>query len=88
MSWSINLIGKPDSLIEALNANSAKLDGNSKQEYDEVLPSMIGIIKMNYSATLPPVLQLSAAGQGYSTNGVPQHSQCSFELKPLNGILV
>lgn len=88
MSWSINLIGKPENLIEALNKHSDVLTDKSKEEYDEVLPHMIGIIKMNYSVNAIPVMQLSANGHGYSTNGVQQHSQCHFELKPLPGSLV
>lgn len=38
MSWSIKLVGKPAKVVEALDAESAKLSGQCKAEYDAALP--------------------------------------------------
>ena len=65
MSWSIAFIGKPDKVVEALEAQSAKFDGQSKVEYDSVLPHLTGIMKENFG-TDNAILKVTASGHGYA----------------------
>lgn len=48
MSWSISFIGKPENVAKALNEHSDKLDGQSKLEYINALPNIIGIVAENF----------------------------------------
>jgi len=83
MSWSINLIGKPDNLVEALEKKSVELNGKSKEEFDEVLPSLIKIIKLNYNSAGTSALRVVASGHAYEG-----HSQCSIQVESVGGIIV
>lgn len=63
MSWSISLMGKPKNVVAALKAESAKLTGASKEEYDEALPHLIGLVEQNVAEeNYPQVVDLDASG--------------------------
>jgi hypothetical protein len=72
MSWSVSVIGEPDKIIAHLEDLSVNQGGQSKVEFDDVLPHLIGLVKQNFSDTGqdPPVLKLAANGHG-ACNGVP-----------------
>ena len=70
MSWSISLIGTPEKIVSALEEQSTKLTGNSKSEFDGVLPHVSELLKMNYTSGEPPVMQITGsghAGDGYGS---------------------
>jgi hypothetical protein len=91
MSWSVSLIGQPDKLVEALEAESARLTGQCKEEFDAAKPHIAGLVNQNYQraeGVAAPVLQLEAHGSGYKSNGVEQYRSAAVTLKPLIGRLV
>ncbi len=75
MSWSIGFIGKASNVVTALEDYSTKLEGQSKVEYDDVLPHMVGIVKQNFS-NVEPVIKITANGHGYVENGVKKSGTC------------
>ncbi len=83
MSWSLTYIGNPDKIVAALEANSAKLEGKSKEEYDEALPHLVALVKQNHNKAHEPALKLTANGHAYDG-----HSQCAVNLENLGGTLV
>lgn len=82
MSWSINLIGKPENISVALDEKSKELDGKSKEEFDEALPNLKALITMNKSSW-GSSLQLIASGH---VSG--EYSSCFVEIKSFGGTLV
>jgi hypothetical protein len=71
MSWSIALIGKPENVVAALEEASKKMDeGQSKAEFDDALPHLVGIVKQNFakegSTYTGKTVKLEASGSGYS----------------------
>lgn len=88
MSWSINLIGNPDNIVKALEAQSPKLTGNSKTEYDAALPHLVGLVQQNFNKSAPPIIKLSANGHGYSVNDEAQYNNCNVSIESLGGMLV
>lgn len=73
MSWSINIMGKRDNIIKALNEHSEKLTGESKKEYDSFLSDLTNLVSANYNNTNEPVLKLAAHGhraEGMSSFGI------------------
>lgn len=97
MSWSISFIGTPEKVAAALEANSPKLSGQCKVEYDDALPHLVALVKQNfvtpeYKAKYPtvtdPVISLVASGSGTSNDGVQVQRNAHIDLKTLYGALV
>jgi hypothetical protein len=86
MSWSISFIGKPEKVVEALEAHSNKLSDYSKVEYDKVLPSIVNIIQQNFGFDY--LVKVDASGHGHISDGVPQNSQCKVNVDLMYGVLV
>jgi hypothetical protein len=82
MSWSIQFIGKPEKVAEALHANSEKLSGNSKIEYDSALPHLLGLVNENFGFDFP--VKLAASGSG---SDKPDR-QLSASIETIYGLLV
>jgi hypothetical protein len=87
MSWSITFIGKPENVAKALEEESVKLNGLSKDEYDAAVPHFIAIVKQNYGGDKPPMIKISASGSGYTSNGKEQR-QCTVSVEAWYGIIV
>jgi hypothetical protein len=83
MSWSISFIGKSENVSQALKDNSAKLSGASKEEYDAVLPHLVGLVEQNYNKPNNPVIQISASGSGHN-----DYRSCMVSVQNLGGQLV
>lgn len=86
MSWSISFIGKPEKVVEALNANSEKLSDNSKIEYDAALPHLVALVNENFGNDYP--VKLAASGSGYSVNGEQKNRNLTVSLEVVYGLLV
>jgi hypothetical protein len=85
MSWSISFIGKPEKVVEALTAESLKLSGESKKEYDSALPHLIGLVNENFGT--PYFIKLAASGHGtVYTDRSDRQLTASIEL--VYGLLV
>lgn len=87
MSWSINFIGKPENVTKALEEHSAKLDGQSKVEYDDALPHLIGLVKQTFGSQ-SPMMNLKASGHGYSDKGEQVSRQLSCNIESHYGTIV
>lgn len=91
MSWSITLIGHPDNIVKALEAESQNLSGKSKEEFDAALPHMIGLVQQNRNIdpANQPVLSIQASGHGYeSADGNQSYNNCLVTINNLGGTLV
>ena len=88
MSWSVNYIGKPQKVVEALNTQSTALSGQSKTEYDEALPHLVALVEQNFGT--PYLINLSAAGHGLENSQDPEKStrQLTASIAIMYGILV
>jgi len=69
MSWSIQLIGKPENITKALQAESERLKDESKLEFDAALPHLLGLLGQNFSGdgSAPydgGLIKLVASGHG------------------------
>lgn len=87
MSWSIGFIGSPEKVSGALKAHSETLTGKSKEEYDDALPHIEGLVSKNYNTSYPLVLQVTASGHAY-TDANNNYSTVNVSINPLNGQLV
>jgi hypothetical protein len=98
MSWSVSYIGTAQKIIDALNDQSEKLQGPSKEEFDSALPHLRGLLAENYAPNAP-LLKLDASGSGYSTRkfdsaGIDytdtkeEQRSCTVQLETLWGVLV
>jgi hypothetical protein len=63
------LIGRPENVVAALKAESAKLTGQCKAEFDDALPHLSGLVLENFHQEHDrvPMVSLEACGSGTST---------------------
>lgn len=87
MSWSVTFIGKPENVVNALEEQSAKMEGYSKVEYDSALPHLSGLVKENFG-TPSMVIKLTASGHGYASDGKDINRQCTASLEMFYATLV
>lgn len=88
MSWSLIYVGTPDNIVKALDAESERLTGDSKTEFDQVKPALAALVQANFNADNPPALKLQASGHAYSANGEPKYGTCAVSLENLGSALV
>ena len=86
MSWSVNYVGKPEKVAAALQEQSSKLTGQSKIEFDDALPHLVGLVNQTF-------LTEKGAARGYQSNLVQieaNGSGTSFDvtIKPIYGAMV
>jgi hypothetical protein len=84
MSWSIQFIGKPEKVIEALQKQSETMNGESKVEYDSALPHLVGLVKENFGYDY--LVNLTASGHGQS--GEKPNRQLTAKVELIYGVLV
>jgi hypothetical protein len=85
MSWSIQFIGKPEKVVEALQKQSETMNGDSKVEYDAALPHLVGIVKENFG--FDTLLKIVASGHGYSTGDKPNRT-LTVNIESIYGVIV
>jgi hypothetical protein len=76
MSWSISFIGNSNNVIKALEDHSNKLNGQSKSEYDEALPSLLKLVQLNHNEQQAVIIKITASGHASSS-----YSNCSVTLE-------
>jgi hypothetical protein len=78
MSWSIYKQGTPEEVIIALKEQSNTLSDQSKEEYDQALPHLIGLVSENIGGEI----NLSAYGHGVkNADGVYCDKNCQVDIK-------
>jgi hypothetical protein len=92
MGWNISLIGKPEKVAQALR-DLQRMTGDSKTEFDEALPHLLGLVNLNYrneeGARMGALtIHLDASGHGFKRDGRGVHSNCNVQLKQLPATLV
>lgn len=87
MSWSIAIIGKAENVVKALDEQSEKLSGQSKIEYDDVLPHMKAIVSQNFGNE-NVCISVSASGHGYAVDGEQKNRTASVRIENIYGVLV
>lgn len=93
MSWSVALIGRPEKIVEALEAESAKQSGQCKIEFDAAMPHLIGLVRENFDVkedpAYPILLRLEANGSGQAAKTGEEVTQinrsCTMKLERIWG---
>lgn len=89
MSWSVSLIGTPEKVIEALSKQSENSSGQTKVEFDSVLPGLIRLAQQNFETTgTPVVIQIEGSGHGTAVGDAQLSRYCSVSVKRIYGLLV
>jgi hypothetical protein len=88
MSWSITVIGKPENVVAALEAQSAKESGQCKIEFDDALPHLVGLVRQSFNEKpeFTPMVRLEASGSGCASSdsnapGVMRQTSRSCQVK-------
>ena len=81
MSWSVSAIGKPANVVKYLKDQSEKQSGQSKVEYDDALPHLVGLVEQVFSEGDPPCVKISANGSGFARDGKQVQRSCSVVVE-------
>jgi hypothetical protein len=84
MSWSVQFIGKPEKVAEALIKQADSMSGESKNEYGSALPHLVGLVKENFGYDY--VVKITASGHGQT--GEKPNRQLTASIELLYGMLV
>lgn len=88
MSWSITYVGKAENIVKALNDYSGKVAGQTKLEFDDALPHLVGILNQNFSEGGAELLSLTASGSGWAADGKQVSRNLQVKLERLYGVVV
>jgi hypothetical protein len=79
------MVGKPENVANALEAEAENMSGESKAEYQEALPHIVGIVRQNFNKETdsPQLVSVSANGSGFTRSGEPVQRQCSVKVEHL-----
>jgi hypothetical protein len=80
MSYSVGFLGTPEEVVKQLDGQSSILSGESKEEYDAVLPSLIGLVKQNSDEPNRKV-RITASGHAYTNQEGKKVSQCLAQVE-------
>lgn len=81
MSWSVQILGKPEKIIEKMETYSAQLTGQSKTEFDEVLPHLSALIRQAVGDSV--LLNVSASGHARFDGNTKVDGTISVAIQPL-----
>jgi hypothetical protein len=89
MSWSVSVIGKPESVAAKLDEIAGTLSGQSLEEYNEALPHLQGLVRqvVTTSDGHGSLVNLRASGHATFANGQKTYGQVSVALDPWYGTL-
>jgi hypothetical protein len=91
MSWSVNLIGTPEKVVEELKARSEKESGQCKVEYDAALPALVCAVEQNFNKqenASPVLVKLDASGSGWAKDGAQVQRSCRILCEQISGKLL
>jgi hypothetical protein len=86
MSWSIALIGNPDAICKALDAQSEKMSGQSKQEFDEAIPAIKTLVSCNVNGQSVRVTRNGHAS--FDAAGTKIQGYTAVNIEPNYGLVV
>lgn len=80
MSYSVSFKGTPAQVTQQLQDESNRQTGQSKEEYDNALPHLLGLVAQNtgYEGRM---IEISAYGHGLIENGIVKYSSCTVKLQ-------
>lgn len=85
MSFSVTFIGKPEAIKRALIDYSGKMSGQSKEEFDTVLPALEMILDQNVNNG---VVKLDANGHATFTDSIKTYGNCNASVTVLGQVAV
>lgn len=88
MSWSFNLIGRPEKVISKIEEISLKMDRATAAEFNKAKPHLIGIVQLN---SIPDVLvKLEASGTQVTSAADPSviTYQLTVNCNPIFGAML
>jgi hypothetical protein len=87
MSWSIHLVGTPEGVRNALDAESERLSGDSKEEFDAAKPHLQALVALNLG-DVPPAIRIEASGHASRKDGKVIYGTCRANVENLGARLV
>lgn len=83
MSFSVSYIGKPEAIKRKLEEHSAQLAGQSKVEFDAVLPALNLVLDQNVGNG---AVSLHANGHATFTDDAKTFGNCSVNVQSIGQI--
>lgn len=89
MSWSVSIIGKPDSVAAKLDEIAGALSGQSLEEYNDAKPHLQALVQQVVTTGdgYGSLINLRANGHATFTDGKKVYGTISVALDPWYGTL-
>jgi hypothetical protein len=88
MSYSICFIVKSENVVKALRDHSEKITGQSKEEYDDVLPAFVKLVENNFNPQINGLVKIEASGHGTKVGDEYTQKYCAVNVSNIYGVLV
>lgn len=89
MSWYIDVTGSPEAVARAVDAESAKLSGACRDEYEKVKPALLALVRANFVTDEGKkngygigLYRLKASGSETTSSGHVICGSCQVSLEP------
>lgn len=89
MSWSVSFFGTAEKVAEAIEAEGAKMSGQSKLEYEAAAPHLAALVKENFQPGDPALVRVNASGHGMAnSDGTQVNRTCTVQMDRVYGKLL
>lgn len=78
MSWSIQVIGTPEKVAQALDEHTGKLTGQSLMEFSEAKPHLQALIRQNVGPEM--LVEVAASGHADFQDGARIYGTCQVNI--------
>jgi len=85
MSWSIQVVGRPDKINDKLERYSESLSGQSKAEFDEAKLHLSALLLQNVGENM--LMQFKASGHAVFADGKKTYGVVTVAIEQLYGEL-
>lgn len=85
MSWGVTIIGRPEKIGERLDAYEARLEGQSRIEFEGAKPHLRGLVEQAVGANV--IIKLAASGHANFENGKKIYGSISVSIEHMYGDL-
>lgn len=90
MSWSVNVIGRPEAVVKKLDEMETTMSGQSLAEYQEAKPHLQGLVSQIVTTRegWGALVQVEANGHASFQDGKKTSGNVQVKIGPFYGLLV
>lgn len=88
MTWCIDFTGRPEAVQSAILQHEMTLNGDSKDEFKDVVGPVISLVKLNTYEGCPQLLRVRGFGSSSKNGEKTIYRSCNLSIEIINSKLV